>query len=202
MTSLIHKNFLSLNGAQLLIQTFFKSHNNPCFQCNIAIRNGLLSWRHRSKHCTYVFLRKNSKTSLTYMAKRVCFGALFFSLIRWIQLRDTQNLTFVDCCDEILLNSSWKKKNVIKLCKGSLNAFPNNPWFFRVCRTSLLKTLWEKKKLLVTSNFFFSHSVFYPFRGLSAIFSKIGIVVCKLFQFGRVWNLSFWKGLITFLKIR
>ena len=26
---------------------------------------------------------------------------------------------------------------------------------------SFLKTLWEKKKLLVTSNFFFSHNIFY-----------------------------------------
>ena len=31
-------------------------------------------------------------------------------------------------------------------------------WFLRVC-----STLWEKEKLLVTSNFYFSHSVFYPF---------------------------------------
>ena len=44
-----------------------------------------------------------------------------------------------------------------------LNPFPNKPWFLRVCSTSLLKTLWEKEKLLVTSNFSFSHSVFYPF---------------------------------------
>ena len=29
--------------------------------------------------------------------------------------------------------------------------------------TSLLKTLWEKEKLLITSNFSFSHSIFYPF---------------------------------------
>ena len=29
-----------------------------------------------------------------------------------------------------------------------------------VCSTSLLKTLWENEKLLVTSNFSFSHSVF------------------------------------------
>ena len=57
---------------------------------------------------------------------------------------------------------------------------------FHVCRKSLLKTQWEKKKLLVTSNFFFSHSVFYPFWELSAIFTKHEIVVCKLFQFGRV----------------
>ena len=68
----------------------------------------------------------------------------------------------------------------------SVNPFPNKPWFLRVCSRSLLKTLWEKKKLLVTSNFFFSHSVFYHFRELSAIFIKIRIVVRKLSQFGRV----------------
>ena len=35
-----------------------------------------------------------------------------------------------------------------------------SPGFYCVCSTSLLKTLWEKEKLLVTSNFSFSHSVF------------------------------------------
>ena len=43
-----------------------------------------------------------------------------------------------------------------------LNPFPNKPWFLRVCSTSLLKTVGEKEKLLVTSNFSFFHSVFYP----------------------------------------
>ena len=38
----------------------------------------------------------------------------------------------------------------------------------------------DKKFLL------FPHSVFYPFGELSAIFIKFEIVVCKLFQFGRV----------------
>ena len=79
--------------------------------------------------------------------------------------------------------------------KGLLNPFPNKPWFLRVCSMSLLKTLWEKEKLLVTSNFSFSHSVFYTFWELSAIFIKLKIVVCKLYQFGRVQNLSFGKGL-------
>ena len=46
--------------------------------------------------------------------------------------------------------------------KNFLNPFPNKPWFLRVCSTSLLRTLWKKEKLLVTSNFSFSHSVFYP----------------------------------------
>ena len=45
-----------------------------------------------------------------------------------------------------------------------LNSFPNKPWFLHVCSTSLLKTLWEKEKLLVTSDFSSSHSFFYPFR--------------------------------------
>ena len=66
------------------------------------------------------------------------------------------------------------------------NPFPNKPWFLRVCSTSLLKTLLEKEKLLVMSNFSFSHNVFYPFRELSSIFIKFEIVVCNLFQFGKV----------------
>ena len=44
----------------------------------------------------------------------------------------------------------------------------------------------EKEKLLVMSNFSFSHSVFYPFGELSAIFVQFEIVVCKFFQIGRV----------------
>ena len=69
---------------------------------------------------------------------------------------------------------------------NDLNPFPNKPWFLRVCITSLLKTLWEKEKLLVTNNFSFSHSVFYPFEKISAILIKFEIVVCKLFEFERV----------------
>ena len=68
-------------------------------------------------------------------------------------------------------------------------------WFLHVYSTSLLKTLWEKEKMPVTSTLSFSHSVFYPFRELSAIFIKYKIVICKLFQFGTVLNLSFGKGL-------
>ena len=54
----------------------FLSHKKPCFECSIAITNLLvthvkdnISCRHRSKHCTYVFLRKKSKIWLTYMAE-------------------------------------------------------------------------------------------------------------------------------------
>ena len=72
-----------------------------------------------------------------------------------------------------------------KLILVGFNPFPYKPWSLRVCSRSLLKTLQEKEKLLVTSNFSFSHSVFYPLEKLSAIFIKFEIVVCKVFQFGR-----------------
>ena len=78
-------------------------------------------------------------------------------------------------------HTNWWFYQVIKV-----NPFPNKPWFLGVCSASLLKTRWKKDKLLVTSNLSFSHSVFYLYRKLSAIFVKFKIVVCKLFQFGRV----------------
>ena len=71
--------------------------------------------------------------------------------------------------------------------------------FLRVYSIGPFKTLWEKEKLLVTSNFSFSHRVFYSFGELSAIFITYKIVVCKLFESGRVYNLSFGKVLKIFL---
>ena len=75
----------------------------------------------------------------------------------------------------------------------SFNPFPNKPWFLRVCCTNLLKTLCEKEKLLVTSNFSFSHSVFYQFEELSSIFIQFEIVVCKLFLFGKSLKFAVWE---------
>ena len=83
----------------------------------------------------------------------------------------------------------WNLQMALQL----INPFPNKPWFLRVCSTSLLKTLWEKEKLLVTSNFSFSHSVFYPFGKLSLIFIQFEIVVCRLFQFGPVSKFVVWE---------
>ena len=64
-----------------------------------------------------------------------------------------------------------------------------HPWFLCVCRISFLKTLWEKEKLLIMSNFSFSYSVFYPYGELSAVFIIFEIVVFELFQLGGVLNL-------------
>ena len=78
------------------------------------------------------------------------------------------------------------KSDPHQILSSMVNPLTNKLWCLRVCSTSLLKTLWEKEKLLVPSNFSFSHSVFYTFEELSSIFIKFEIVVCKLLQFGRV----------------
>ena len=56
-----------------------------------------------------------------------------------------------------------------------------------VCSTSLLKTLRKKEKLLVTSNFSFSHSDFYPFWRTFRHF--------RFTKDYRLQVLSIWKGL-------
>ena len=92
-----------------------------------------------------------------------------------LKLDQSRNLSFGK---ELNMNHGLKE--------GGLNPFPYKPWFLRVCSTSALKTLRKKEKLLIMSNFSFSHSVFYPFEEVSVIVIKSEIVVCKLFQFGRL----------------
>ena len=70
---------------------------------------------------------------------------------------------------------------------SKFNPFPNKPWFLHVCSASLLKTLWENGEIARNEQFLlFPHSVFFPFGERSAIFIKFEIVVCKLFQFGKL----------------
>ena len=73
---------------------------------------------------------------------------------------------------------------------------------------SLLKTLWKQEKLLITSNFSFSHSVYYPFGKDFNIFIKFEVVICKLFQFGgilkfvileRVLKFIIWERVLKFI---
>ena len=51
----------------------------------------------------------------------------------------------------------------VQLKLGFVNPFPHSDTFWCPRETSVLKTQWEKEKLLITSNFSFFHSVFYPF---------------------------------------
>ena len=78
--------------------------------------------------------------------------------------------------------SIWNRLKFCCLLTHSHTMTPfDAPW-----ETSLLRTLWEIAKLLLMSNFSFTHSVSYPFRELPDIFIKFKIVVCRLFQFGPV----------------
>ena len=62
---------------------------------------------------------------------------------------------------------------------------------FYVSAVYVSKTMWEKEKLLVTSNFsFFSQCFLSFFEEIPAIFIKLKIVVCKLIQFGRVYRVN------------
>ena len=63
------------------------------------------------------------------------------------------------------------------------NPFPNNPWFLHVCSTYLLKTLREKEKLLVTSNFSFSQGVFYTFGEFLSFSSNLKLSSANSFSF-------------------
>ena len=57
-----------------------------------------------------------------------------------------------------------------------------SPCFLCVCSRSLLKTLREKEKLLVASNFSISHSVYYLFSKLSTIFIKFKLSSANSFS--------------------
>ena len=103
-----------------------------------------------------------------------------------LQTRKNQDLFWkgLNIGDYITLNINSLVQTE-SICRQQFNGFPSKPLFVCVYSTNLLKTLWEKEKLLVMSNFSFSHCVFYPFGKVSAIFIKFKIIVCKLFQFGR-----------------
>ena len=59
----------------------------------------------------------------------------------------------------------------------------------------ILKTQWEKEKLLATSNFSFSHRVCYQFGGLSAIFIQSDLLSTNSFSMEESKKFLFDKGL-------
>ena len=58
--------------------------------------------------------------------------------------------------------------------------------FIRINNRHPSKTLWEMKKLLVMSGFFFSHNVFYISQTKFQFLSHIYFANCKCFEFGQV----------------
>ena len=82
---------------------------------------------------------------------------------------------------KIFGNNHAKQRNLkITFVKNfCFNPFQNKPLFLHVCNTCLLKTLWEKEKLLIMSNNSLFPPCFLPLLELSATFIKFKIVVAN-----------------------
>ena len=90
-----------------------------------------------------------------------CFHKAFTSsaskvVIVWYR----DNLRCIRTGSQLLMMANFTCYYLMPFAGHNINTFPNKPWFSRVCSTGHLKTLWEKEKLLVKSNFSFSYSVF------------------------------------------
>ena len=69
---------------------------------------------------------------------------------------------------------------------SSLTLYHTVPTFNDPIGRKLMKTFWEKEKMLVTSIFSISQNVFYPSQNKFQFFGQVYFVVCKFFQFGPV----------------
>ena len=87
---------------------------------------------------------------------------------------------------EVVLFSPFPKRHILDSSKRKGFADDNVEFDENGRKISRREENTGKKKLLVMSNFSFSHRVFYNFGELSAIFTMFKIVGCKLFQFGKV----------------
>ena len=60
-----------------------------------------------------------------------------------------------------------------------------------------------KGEIACTSNFSFSHNVFYSIKDINYHFCYIQFVVCKCFQFGLVQNFVMWEwvnGMVSYIS--
>ena len=91
--------------------------------------------------------------------------------------------------------------STVQLPQEDLHRHPQKLWTLTqtnlslfVCSTSLLKTIWEKKKFLIITNVsYFPNSVFCRFVELSVNFIEFKSVVSKLYRWRKVQKLSLGK---------
>ena len=76
----------------------------------------------------------------------------------------------------------------------SINPFANNIWFLRVCSTKLLKTLWEKEKLLKISIFFLFSQCFLPVWKAVCLFHQIHNCRLQTLEVLKSLKLVVWEG--------
>ena len=88
---------------------------------------------------------------------------------------------------------TWYNRDQVLYSLTTFNPFQNNPLFLRPLGPGLLKTLWEKEKMLVTSIFSFFHNVFYHTKKEKSQFWYIWLILCRLFRFCLVPNFVVWE---------
>ena len=109
--------------------------------------------------------------------------------------RSTENIHAIPVGDQLMCsfcNYTSHKRLVPYIFAFLFNSLPHNLDFQQSQDRSLLKTLWEKEKMLVTSIFSFSHNVFYPIKDRNHHLSYIYFIVCKCFEFDDVHNFVIW----------
>ena len=124
--------------------------------------DGILAepWIKPATSCSQV-LHSIDWTGLNCVRKRLTLLSKEEEIIN----KEDKSILFIYLFPECMY-ALWKGESHA-LCKNYLpvpvlTLFPNKPCFVRVCCKNLFKTMWEKEKLRVTSNFSFSLSVFYP----------------------------------------
>ena len=77
-------------------------------------------------------------------------------------------------------------KSIFKTLYHTIPTFKESKKTERERERDLLKTFWEKDKMLVTSIFSFSLNIFFHSQNKLTVFSHNYFVVCKCFQFVQV----------------
>ena len=114
---------------------------------------------------------------------------------------------FAKCFPLCFSNFQWKlpsfHQNELSI---PVNLFPHTDAFWCLCSKCLLKTLWQKEKLLIMSNFFFCNDVF---NSISTLIFHLywfflilgGCFQCRLTVWGKELNPNV-KFLLNGVKIR
>ena len=85
------------------------SHKNPCFQCNVAITNFLVSHTCEIRFNDFIGQSTVPMYSYSKIPKHGWpWRTLFFNLIRWIQLCDKKIWYSLTVVIKFLLKLSWK----------------------------------------------------------------------------------------------
>ena len=93
-----------MKQAQPKSRNAFLSHDNPCFQCKIAITNFVVAHTCEIRFNDVIGLGTQKFQNMADLHGRMSMfrDLIFFNIIPWIQLCDKKNLTFVNvvikCC--------------------------------------------------------------------------------------------------------